>query len=373
VINIRYHIISLTAVFLALGIGLTLGSSFLDRVTVDTLQRQLTAVEDQVRETRSESADLRRRVDQREDLDRALADQLPERVLGDHLAEVPVLVIATDGTDEDLVDRAVAALAGSGAEVAGTWWVTDRWALEASSDQADLAAALGLSGGTADRLRRSATVRLADVLLAAASEVPDPEDGTAEGDTAEGGAAEGDALEEDATEGPDPEGAAPGTDTDEDLVVSDDAPAEPDLAAELRRAGFIDYEVGPGSDGDEVLVAGSSLRIVVVATDEPGSPAGDLVADLIAELASDGPVPVVVAQGPADDDDLDEGEARTTFLGPLRDDEDLAARVSTLDTLDTAAGLAGLVLAVEDLGAGTIGHYGLGPGASRLLPAPVPS
>jgi hypothetical protein len=370
VINLRYHIISLTAVFLALGIGLTLGSSFLDRVTVDTLQRQLTAVEDQVRETRSESADLRRRVDQREDLDRALADQLPERVLGDHLAEVPVLVIATDGTDEDLVDRAVTSLAGSGAEVAGTWWVTDRWALEASSDQADLAAALGLSGGTTDRLRRSATVRLADVLLAAATTVPDPEEDFAEGDTAEEDAAEGGPAD-DTTEGPSPEGTGPGT--DDDPAVSGDAPSEPALAAELRRAGFLDYEVGPGSDGDQVLVAGSSLRIVVVATDEPGSPAGDLVADLIAELASDGPVPVVVAQGPADDDDLDEGEARTTFVGPLRDDEDLAARVSTLDTLDTAAGQAGLVLSVEDLGAGTIGHYGLGPGASRLLPAPLPS
>ena len=34
-INLRYHIVSITAVFLALGIGLTLGSTFLDRVTVD--------------------------------------------------------------------------------------------------------------------------------------------------------------------------------------------------------------------------------------------------------------------------------------------------------------------------------------------------
>lgn len=366
-INIRYHIISLTAVFLALGIGLTLGSSFLDRVTVDTLQRQLNTVEDQVRDTRSENSELRRRVGDRDDLDRTLADQLPERVLGDHLAEVPVLVIATDGTDEDLVDRAVAALTGGGAEVAGTWWVTDRWALEASSDQADLAAALGLSGGTADRLRRSASVRLADVLLAAATTAPDPEDESAEEDAAEGGTAEEGIVDEDAP------GQDPIEDPDPAVAPEADAPSEPALAAELRRAGFLDYEVGPGTEGDEVLVAGSSLRIVVVATDEPGSPAGDLVADLIAELARDGPVPLVVAQGPSGDADLDEVEARTTFLGPLRDDDDLAARVSTLDALDTAAGMAGLVLAVDDLGSGTIGHYGLGPGASRLLPTPVPS
>jgi hypothetical protein len=34
-INLRYHIVSLTAVFLAIGIGLAFGSSFLDQATVD--------------------------------------------------------------------------------------------------------------------------------------------------------------------------------------------------------------------------------------------------------------------------------------------------------------------------------------------------
>ena len=45
-INLRYHIVSLTAVFLAIGIGLTLGSTFLDRATVDNLNGQLDSLAD---------------------------------------------------------------------------------------------------------------------------------------------------------------------------------------------------------------------------------------------------------------------------------------------------------------------------------------
>ena len=42
-INLRYHIVSLIAVFLALGIGVAMGSTFLDRATVDNLNGQLEA------------------------------------------------------------------------------------------------------------------------------------------------------------------------------------------------------------------------------------------------------------------------------------------------------------------------------------------
>ena len=50
-INIRYHIVSITAVFLALGIGVALGSTFLDRVTVNVLDDQISSAENRIRET----------------------------------------------------------------------------------------------------------------------------------------------------------------------------------------------------------------------------------------------------------------------------------------------------------------------------------
>ena len=45
VINLRYHIVSITAVFLALGIGLAFGAAFIDRATVDQLERNLNRIE----------------------------------------------------------------------------------------------------------------------------------------------------------------------------------------------------------------------------------------------------------------------------------------------------------------------------------------
>src|ERR671918_510521 len=44
-INFRFHIVSLTAVLLALGIGLVLGTTFLDDATVDELKDQLEGLE----------------------------------------------------------------------------------------------------------------------------------------------------------------------------------------------------------------------------------------------------------------------------------------------------------------------------------------
>ncbi|MEC8829048.1 MAG: copper transporter, partial [Actinomycetota bacterium] len=44
-INLRYHIISIVAVFLALGIGLALGSTFVDSVLVNELEDQVNEFE----------------------------------------------------------------------------------------------------------------------------------------------------------------------------------------------------------------------------------------------------------------------------------------------------------------------------------------
>ena len=43
-------------------------------------------------------------------------------------------------------------------------------------------------------------------------------------------------------------------------------------------------------------------------------------------------------------------------------------RLSTVDNLESFMGEAASVLAVEDLAVPRVGHYGVGPGADRLLP-----
>ena len=43
-INFRFHLVSLTAVFLALGIGIAVGATVVDRATVDFLETRLKGV-----------------------------------------------------------------------------------------------------------------------------------------------------------------------------------------------------------------------------------------------------------------------------------------------------------------------------------------
>lgn len=341
-VNLRYHIVSITAVFLALGIGLTLGSSFLDRVTVDRLESQLNDVQERVEETRAENDELGRRVDAFEQRDQDLATEVPERILAGRLDAVPVLVIATQGTSEELVGQAVGALSSAGADVAGTWWLTDRWLLDDPGEVDELGGLLELASTDTDRLRRNSAIRIAE-LLDAAAQPP----------------------------------AVPAGPVDPTVEPTTEVPVatEPELIGALEDAGFIDYTALPGSGDERVLLPGAGARYVVVSGAQPATGPALFATALIDEVVADGVAPVVAAQGAvdlrdADDQPAPESDRRTTFVGPVREGELTRDRVSTVDDLDTAAGLMATVLAVEDLGALRTGHYGVAPGAARLLPGP---
>jgi Copper transport outer membrane protein, MctB len=362
-INLRYHIVSLTAVFLAIGIGLTLGTSFLDRATVDSLESQLNDVEFEVQQTNEQNARLRDAVEELEERGEALREAIPERLIAGHLPEVPVLVIATEGTSSELVDDTVNALSAAGAEVAGTWWFTERWTLDDDDELGDLAGVVNVNSQDRARLLRIAAARMSAVLRNAAKPAEEAADAEAT-TTTTATAPEGEAPQE----GPEP------------TVTPEPSPApasEPMLIGELQRAGFIDYQtLDRAAESDGVLLPGEGVRYVVVSALPDGAGPQGFAAALVTDLAGSAPVPVLAAQGAVDlpgaEADIEEGAERSTFVGPIRDEQRTSERISTLDHLDTPAGLAALVLAVEDLGVPVIGHYGIAPAAARLLPAPVP-
>lgn len=358
-INLRYHIVSITAVFLALGIGLTLGSTFLDRVTVDTLKSQLDSVQERVDATEAENNDLASRLTALDERDSELASDLAERLVEGHLEGVPVLLVVSDGTDQQMVEQTIGTLRGAGADVAGAWWLTERWALDDSEEVSQLAEVLEIDSDDAARLRRSASIQLASALLESARPAPE--------EAPEGG------EEEPAEE----------TESDGDPAATETAapvePIEPEIAGSLEATGFIEYSDVPAG-GDSPLLPASGVRYLFLAGSEPAAGASLMEMALLEELAADGTSPVVVAQGQVDIETA-EGEPapeearRTTFVGPVREGELTGQWVSTVDTLDVAAGQAAVVLALEDLAVpdlaeAQVGHYGVGPGASRLLPGP---
>ena len=64
---------------------------------------------------------------------------------------------------------------------------------------------------------------------------------------------------------------------------------------------------------------------------------------------------------------------RDVFVGRILQRPETATRVATVDNLESFIGQAAGVLALRNAGNQPANHYGVGPGAQRLLPEPPPS
>jgi hypothetical protein len=324
-INFRFHIVSLTAVLLALGIGLVLGTTFLDDALEEALKDQLSGLEESLDRARVRNGELQGELDRFSDESDDLQDQLGERLYQGQLDGDAVLVVSTRGVDEELVEGVTASLVQADADLVGVWWLTDRLALDDDAEVEDLSTALQQSTDDAERLERSLARQLADVAFGAAD------------------------VGDEASELP--------------------APAEPPLLSRLREGGFVQYQLPEGAEGDVVRLPASGLRIVVV--DGPGAqvPASQVLQPMLTELTVEGPAPVVAVQ-PEEVRDEEDEDAPPLLVRIVRDDDTLSERLSTVDTLDRVSGRVATVLATVDAVPGNpvIGHYGTGDGASRLVP-----
>jgi hypothetical protein len=366
-INFRFHIVSLTAVLLALGIGLVLGTAFLDDALISTLRTQLDGLEGDLERERERGSDQRVTIGRLEGEHEALDGELGAHVLAGSLEDQPVLLITREGVEDDLVDRAMQAFEQADADVVGAWELQE--ALAADDDDAieRLGEALDVSTGDGDRLRDNVTGQLSDVLYGATdadSSVDDMQSLMSQ----EPGAGTGDEEPGQGEEQQSPPGATEAE--EEDGGVPE--PHEPVLLGALHEAGLVQYHLPEDSDTDVVLLPGERLRVVVI--DGFGADAPDSLLYMVLDnLAANGPVPVVVA-GPSPTDDSDD-DGEPDQLSPLvervREDE-LVDRVSTVDNLDRAPGQVAVVLAAAAAQPSRphIGHYGQGDGTEQLLPPP---
>ncbi|HWH35347.1 MAG TPA: copper transporter [Acidimicrobiales bacterium] len=347
-LNFRFHIISLVAVFLALAIGVVMGSAVIDRAVVATLEDQQDSIESRVDEVIADNDALRADL---EDL-RSRSQRLSEEagsLLADSLSGVPVAVLAVRGVAPGRVDDLEALLASAGVDALGTLWFNDRLALADMEQRRDLARALDQPEGTpASALRALAVEEVAAVLT---------DQQPLEGGR---GAPDGDLAPDTAGEGAEP------------LVPPAEEAAGPDLAAPslvaLRDAGFIDFEAPQGTSSDLATFEATRARVVLVTG--PGSrlSAGQWARPLTEALVGQPPEPariplLVVEVYPAD------VVEEPGFTASLRADDDLSTRLSTVSRVDDFAGQLATVLALQDLGEAKVGHYGRD--AQRLIPAPA--
>ena len=134
-INFRYHLVSLTAVFLALTVGLILGTAALNGPAIDALDAT-------VQSLRDNNADLRDQVASLEDDlndDQSFASEIAPSYLEGMLTDQDVLVVALPGANSDHVDGVAQMLEYAGARDAGRLSILDDFLDPANSDQlADL-------------------------------------------------------------------------------------------------------------------------------------------------------------------------------------------------------------------------------------------
>jgi hypothetical protein len=130
VINFRYHVVSLTAVFLALAIGLVLGTAALNGPAADKLGDKVSELSDRNQQYRDQVESLTTEVNKQEQF----AEESAPLLLAGRLPAKRVLVLSTAAANKN-VDELVKTLALSGAKLTGRVQIEDKFADPANNDQ----------------------------------------------------------------------------------------------------------------------------------------------------------------------------------------------------------------------------------------------
>lgn len=322
-INFRYHVVSLTAVFLSLAVGLVLGSTVLNGPMLDALNNQVATLGQTNQQLREQVSFLEEEAKREEAFAAQAAPQLLDGALAGRRVALVVLPEA-DAYVEDLSES----LELAGAELTETVHLTDRFVQPAH--------------------------RLSQLLDLAHNTIPpsvDPDDLPANSDGVETSAALLAAVLF-GQGGGDAEPVQPDPDAEQ-------PPAG--MPEEDRQAVLSAYAAADYLEREEHAAAPAEITVVVAAlpfTDADATEKNQALLTTVEQFAATGPV-VVAAAGPSGDGNL---------VAEIRRDPELSIAVSTVDNVSTPQGLVAAGLVVADHLGGDIGHYGDGNGAEAMLP-----
>jgi hypothetical protein len=311
-IDFRYHLVSIVAIFLALTVGIVLGTTALNGPVLTDLRARVDGLAADKRGLEGQVLDLR---GQNESGERFAAAVAPTVVAG-RLANDPVLVISTPGASTDIRDAVVTMLRAAGAVPSGRLRLRNEYVAP------DKAAVID------DLVTRLAPPGLS---------LPAGEEGTRAGTELAG------VL------------AYPGSGS---RSVPQDATAG--VVAGFREASLLTVD-GPDPTPAPmvVIVAGPAPT---KASDDDRKAAAVLLA-LADAMGRRGAATVVVGPRTAADDG--------GLLGALRSSPAVAGTVSSVDGADSSVGRVATVLALAGRARGEVGQYGTGRGAGA--PPPVPA
>lgn len=329
-INFRYHVVSLTAVFLALAVGLVLGSTVLNGPMLDALSNQVNTLGRDNSQLREQVSFLEEEATREETFAAEAASMLLDGTVTGRRVALVVLP-----TGEEYAEGVADMLALGGATVTGTVQVTNKFIHPAHRlDQLlDLAHRVVPESVDAEQLPAFDGVEASAALWAAV---------LLDGASAAGAAAPdaADAAESDHV----PSGSAGKVVPDEDRRAVLSAFVAMDFLA------FEEPPTGPA----EIAVVVTGLPV----TDNDADERNRAMLTTVEQLDFAGSV-VVAAAGPSGDGNL---------VAEIRRDPALSTSISTVDNASTPQGQVATVLAVAEHLSVDAGHYGTGGGADTLLP-----
>lgn len=307
----RYHLVSIMAIFLALGLGVVVGTTVINPGLVKNLNNQTDGLKQDVRDLQKEKVDLESQLDTLS----TFGEQAMPYLVGDALLGQRVVIVTEEGVDSRAIAETRRALDLSGAEILTTLTVRPTMSGDNAATQRDLAALLGLSASTSsDLLASEAASSLAQRLA-----------------------------------------------TD----VGGDLSGRPDPLGEMLSQGFLTSSAPDISDSTLKDIGGRGQMVVTVGggtIDQLAPPSALFMEPFVTELVSAG-----VLSGVGESVASDDG-----FVSDLRssvNDSSLAPLV-TVDNVDLPIGASAMVLGLQGaLTNGTGGDYGVKDGLTRLLPA----
>jgi Copper transport outer membrane protein, MctB len=333
VINFRYHVVSIVAVFLALAIGIVLGSTELHGTVLDRLDSLSTNLKNDLTNAHAANSALQHQVNVGE----AYATASAPRVIGGLLAGQKVVLVVAPGAPGNVVSGVSAALKLADATVTGQVSLQPLVFDPSASNQSFLSTLVSTLASTPARPPNGSPLAQASWLLGSAILTKnDPSPGTQSGSQS---------------------GKSSGT-------SGTSGTSGASVLSGYAQAGLLNVTSGqPGADP-------ATLAVVVTPSAAPADGDSDStdqgLVTLATELNTAGLGTVVVGST--------SGSVAGSAINALRASS-AATQISTVDNADTEIGQITTVQALADaLGSQKAGSYGVdGAGAAVPTPAPTPA
>jgi hypothetical protein len=313
VIDFRYHLVSLIAVFLAVALGIVIGTTALNQPLLTDIKGQVSSLEQDKRALEDQTQQLQAQINSGDAFEDAVAPALVKASLAGRKV---LLIVTNDKVGSDTVDQVSALVGQAGGSVSGTLHLQPQYTdpAKASAIQS-YATGSGLPAGItlppSDDARQLVATLLADVLM-----IPNGQTASSTSSAAISSVLAGlsalDVLAQDSS-----------SVTQADYAVLLTADAFHGKDADQRNAGLVDLAAALDAAGSGAVIAGD------------------------ADAAGD-----------------------NGLVGVLRNNPTVSAAVSTVDNVTTTAGQISTVLALGRERQGTSGKYGTGQDTQPVPPVP---